>query len=195
MTVTLTSPVLGKAVGDTYTGQLEDWLLSEGYAKRVGYTGPGVSNTGATDVVPAKDPQLPANREAPHWLDESESKRNATMANDEDNLTQTSFANPDFDFDQGGVDNDPPSADLVLAPVSGPATGGTVVTITADDDNLQGVTAVNFDGVAGTSLVTTEAADGKLVVTTPAGSAGPADVVLVDASGNRTLSAAFTYTA
>jgi len=116
MTVTLTSPVLGKAVGDTYTGTLEDWLLAEGYAKRAGYTGPGVSNTGATDVVPAKDPQLPANRgdKAHFSSQESATKHNATIANDATNLTKTSFPNPDKpDFDQGGVDEDgaTPAAD------------------------------------------------------------------------------------
>ena len=68
MVVELTSPVLGKAVGDTYTGTLEPWLLTTGYAKQAVYTGPGVSNTGATDVVPADDPTLPANRgDKAHW--------------------------------------------------------------------------------------------------------------------------------
>lgn len=33
MTVTLTSPVLGQAVGYAYTGVLESWLLNEGYAR------------------------------------------------------------------------------------------------------------------------------------------------------------------
>lgn len=115
MTVTLTSPVLGKAVGATYTGTLEAWLLGEGYARQDGYTGVGVSNTGATDVVPADDPQLPANRgDKAHWPGEAEAEHNATVANDTTNLTKTSFVNPDgFDFDQGGVDEDPtlPAAD------------------------------------------------------------------------------------
>lgn len=33
MTVTLTTPVLGQAVGSQYTGPLESWLLNEGYAR------------------------------------------------------------------------------------------------------------------------------------------------------------------
>lgn len=33
MTVTITSEVLGKLVGETYTGPLESWLLNEGYAR------------------------------------------------------------------------------------------------------------------------------------------------------------------
>lgn len=118
MTVTLTSPVLGKAVGDTYTGTLEPWLLAEGYASQAGYTGAGVSNTGATDVVPADDPTLPANRgDKAHFPFEgkaNEATLHATIANDPTNLTKTSFPNPDRpDFDQGGVDEDPtlPAAD------------------------------------------------------------------------------------
>lgn len=116
MTVTLTSPVLGKAVGDTYTGTLEDWLLASGYAKKAGYTGPGVSNTGATDVVPAKDPSLPGNRgDKAHWPEgETDAQANATIANDSTNLDKDAFPNPDkFDFDMGGVDEDTstPAAD------------------------------------------------------------------------------------
>lgn len=115
MTVTLTSPVLGKAVGASYTGTLEAWLLASGYAKQVAYTGPGVSNTGAADTTPANDPQLPANRgDKAHFPSEAESKRNATVANDTTNLTKTAFVNPDkFDFDQGGVNEDgtTPAAD------------------------------------------------------------------------------------
>jgi len=34
--VTITSPVLGLAVGDPYTGNLESWLLAEGYARNSG---------------------------------------------------------------------------------------------------------------------------------------------------------------
>lgn len=109
MTVQLTSPVLGKAVGASYTGTLEPWLLAEGYAKQANYTGPGVSNTGPTDVVPANDPTLPGNRgDKAHWTrSESETAHNATIANDTDNLTKKKFVNPDkFDFDQGGVNED-----------------------------------------------------------------------------------------
>jgi hypothetical protein len=110
VTVTLTSPVLGKDVGDDYTGTLEDWLLAEGYAKRAGYTGPGVSNTGVTDIVPAKDPTLPANRGDKPWFPAQDVESN--VANDTANLTKTHTKKP-FDFDQGGVDEDTatPAAD------------------------------------------------------------------------------------
>jgi hypothetical protein len=112
VTVTLTSQVLGKQPGDTYTGTLEDWLCAEGYARKAGYTGPGVSNTGPTDVVPAKDPGLPANRgDKPYFpLTPDE---DTTIANDADNLNEESHPHKAFDFDQGGVDEDPttPAAD------------------------------------------------------------------------------------
>lgn len=94
MAVTMTSEALGKQPGETYTGPEEDWLLAQGYAKRDGYTGPGVSNTGPSDVAPANDPTQRENREP----------------------AQTGFddqhrPNPEpvpYDFDPGGVDDDAP---------------------------------------------------------------------------------------
>lgn len=112
MTVQLTSPVLGKQPGDTYTGSMEDWLLSEGYAKKAGYTGPGVSNTGATDVVPAKDPGLPGNRgDKPYFPGTADT--DSTVANDATHLNQAKRPNSKFDFDMGGVNEDTttPAAD------------------------------------------------------------------------------------
>lgn len=191
MTVTLTSPVLGQDVGTTYTGTLEAWLLSAGYAKQAGYTGPGVANTGdaATDLD--NDPREASNRDdAARWP--AQDATNVTIANDATNLTKAKFPAPGQDFDQAGVDDDAPAL-VELSPAEGPAAGGTVVTITGQ--SLEGVTAVNFDGVAGTALDASAAADGLLEVTTPAGTAGPADVVLVDADGNTTLAGGFTYTA
>jgi hypothetical protein len=70
--VVLTSPVEGLQPGDTYTGDNEEYLLAEGYARRdadpgavppvTAYTGPGVSNTG-----PARQTDLAAN---PEFTDE-----------------------------------------------------------------------------------------------------------------------------
>lgn len=111
MTVQITSPVLGKAVGDTYTGTLEAWLLASGYAKQDGYTGPGVSNSGATQVAPADDPRLPENRG-----DKAQYRGEAhvgEIANNGPALTRASTPLKAFDFDRGGVDEDPtdPAAD------------------------------------------------------------------------------------
>lgn len=66
-----------------------------------------------------------------------------------------------------------------IAPVRGPETGGTVVTITGS--NFDGVTSVTFDGVAGTTL--TVVSDTELRVTTPAGTPGAADVLVTSAEG------------
>lgn len=191
MTVQLTSPVLGKAVGDSYTGDLEPWLLAQGYAKRVGYTGPGVANTGPTDVLPAQDPTLPENREdKAYWPETPE--RFVGLANDADNLNKTSFPASRFDFDEAGDDNDAP-AHVELSPATGSAVGGTVVTLTGQ--SLVGVTAVNFGATPGTALDVSKAADGEVKVTSPAGTAGAVDVTLVDADGNTVVEDGFTYTA
>jgi hypothetical protein len=118
VTVELTSPVLGRSVGATYTGNLEDWLLANGYAKRAGYTGPGVANTGPVDVAPAADPTLAENREDPKFPATAET--NATIANDATNLTKTAFVAPGQDFDSAGVDDDDPATDVTP---SNPAPG------------------------------------------------------------------------
>lgn len=191
MTVELTSPVLGQDVGSEYTGDLEPWLLSQGYAKQAGYTGPGVSNTGATVVGLDEDPREPENREdQARWP--AQPAQNVTIANDADNLNKDKFPAPHADVDLGGVDDDAP-ANVVLEPAEGPAAGGTEVTVVAD--SLEGATGVTFGGVAGTAF--TLAADGNsATVVTPAGTAGPVDVVVTgDPDGVATLTDGFTYTA
>lgn len=192
MVVTLTSQVLGQEVGSTYTGQLEDWLLASGYAKRASYTGVGVSNTGAAAAPLSKDPREPENREAPHWPEgESEDDLNWSIANDADNLTEAKFPNPDYDFDEAGVDNDAPSG-LTFTPSGLPLAGGVVK---VEGDNLEGVTAATVGGTAVTGLNVTKAADGEITFTAPAKTAGSYPVVLTDASGNATVNNALTYAA
>lgn len=188
MTVELTSPVLGQDVGYSYTGPLEAWLLAEGYAKQAGYTGPGVSNTGAASTAPDNDPRLHENREAPRWP--AGPATNVTIANDGTNLTKAKFPAPgNADFDAAGVDTE---AVVVtgLEPETGAAAGGDVVRIYAD--NIEGTTGVTFGGVAGTALDVNEDA-GYLDVTTPAHAAGAVDVVVTDATGSDTVTGGFTY--
>jgi len=90
MAVELTSPVEGKAVGETYSGDREDWLVEQGYAKRGSgkaeksredspeveeKQAPSVGDfRNATDVKADKDPTLAQNREhrdepTPHEVD------------------------------------------------------------------------------------------------------------------------------
>jgi hypothetical protein len=79
-----------------------------------------------------------------------------------------------------------------ITPATGLAAGGTAVVIKGL--NLDGVTAVTFDGVAATS-VSVVLANGlpEVHCTTPAGSAGPADVAVTDDGGSVTKTAFFTY--
>lgn len=187
MTVTLTSPVLGKNVGDTYTGSMEAWLLAEGYASQAGYTGPGVSNTGAASTTPANDPQLHDNREAPYFPGTPD--RHVTIANDATNLNLKSLAAPGFDLDTGGTDTEQPS-DVVLDPTELPLAGGEVI---ATGNNLEGLTGVTVGGTAATGLDTSEANDGVVTFTAPAKAAGTYDVVLTDNVGSTTITGGLTY--
>jgi len=76
-----------------------------------------------------------------------------------------------------------------ITPDTGPAVGGTAVTIRGK--NLSGVTAVTFDGAAGTSLQVLSPTE--LTVVTPAGAAGPADVAITSDAGTVTETGGFTY--
>jgi hypothetical protein len=76
-----------------------------------------------------------------------------------------------------------------VSPASGPAAGGTTVTITGT--GLDGVSAVNFGATAGTQLNIVSAT--QLTVRAPAGAAGAVNVVLVDDAGNVTKTGGFTY--
>ncbi len=77
-----------------------------------------------------------------------------------------------------------------VAPGAGPDSGGTPVTVTGT--GFTGATGVTFDGVPGTDFVVVD--DTTVAVTTPAGAAGPADVVVTDPAGNG-APLSFTYEA
>jgi len=76
-----------------------------------------------------------------------------------------------------------------VSPATGAPAGGTAVTITGT--NLDGVSSVTFGGTAGTNLTIVSAT--KLTITSPAGTAGAKDIVLVDDAGNVTKVGGFTY--
>ncbi|MFI9588091.1 IPT/TIG domain-containing protein [Streptomyces sp. NPDC052236] len=91
---------------------------------------------------------------------------------------------------QSEIDKLFPAATITtVSPATGPTAGGTAVTITGT--NLDGVSAVNFGATPGTALTIVSAT--QLRVTSPAGTAGAKDVVLVDDAGNVTKTAGYTY--
>jgi len=83
----------------------------------------------------------------------------------------------------------PPTITSVV-PSSGSTLGGTSVVI--NGANLSGVTSVTVGGTAATLGVNTS---GSIAITTPAGAAGPADVVVTTAGGSVTDTGGFTYAA
>ncbi|MFC6018447.1 IPT/TIG domain-containing protein [Plantactinospora solaniradicis] len=77
-----------------------------------------------------------------------------------------------------------------VAPDQGPTSGGTSVTITGT--GFTGATGVTFGGNLGTNLVVNPAGT-SLTVTTPAGPAGPVDVVVLLPGPDATAADGFTY--
>ncbi|OWK44285.1 Alpha-L-arabinofuranosidase-like protein [Fimbriiglobus ruber] len=83
-----------------------------------------------------------------------------------------------------------PPAVTDVGPASGPDTGGTTVTISGTD--LAGATGLAFGGTLATIASDTAT---QIVATSPAGMAGPVDVIVTTAAGTSATSAAdvFTY--
>lgn len=186
--VTLTSQVLGRDVGDTYTGPEEDWLVAQGYARLDSPTGdePGVSNTGPADVTPDKDLTLAENREPrPDFKDYGPLDPAMLLPGDEGYGESSA---PRYDYDAGGVNNDAPTIEGV-EPDEG--TAGTVVTVTGYD--LTGTTEVAFGGVAGEELEVVN--DHAVRAVVPDGvAAGVVDVEVTNATGSDVAEDAFTVT-
>lgn len=76
-----------------------------------------------------------------------------------------------------------------VSPGSGPAIGGTPVTLTGT--NFVGVTSVKFDGLPATAI--TVVSPTSITATVPAHTAGPVNVTVTTASGTGTLTNGFTY--
>lgn len=90
---------------------------------------------------------------------------------------------------QYGADTGLPARIETITPSSGPAAGGTVVTITGD--NMVDATSVTFGGTAGTAF--TKVDDNTVRATTPAKPAGAVAVAVVDPSGTTSQAAGYTY--
>ena len=78
-----------------------------------------------------------------------------------------------------------------ISPNSGPAAGGTSVSITGT--NLSGATSVTIGGTAATGVTVVNST--TITATTPAGSAGTADVAVTTPGGTGTGTGLFTYIA
>ena len=78
-----------------------------------------------------------------------------------------------------------------VSPSSGPAAGGTTVTIIGA--NFTGATSVTFGGTAATGV--TVSSDTSITVTAPAHALGAVDVVVTTPGGTGTGTAAFSYVA
>lgn len=176
--------------------------LTAGQAAQGGDGGPGVSNTGPTDVLPAQDPTLAANREpAPGYAaaqlqgydgdapyDDGPLDPALDLADGHPAGYESASTKAPFDFDPAGVDDDPSVVDTVT-PSTGLAAGGTAVVI--EGSGFEGATGVTFGGTPGTAFEVVD--DTEVHVTTPAHAAGAVAVVVVDANGNGTKANGFTY--
>ena len=76
-----------------------------------------------------------------------------------------------------------------ISPTSGTTTGGTSVTITGA--NFTGATAVTIGGAAATGITVNSAT--SITATTPAGTAGPASVLVTTPSGTNAANTLYTY--
>lgn len=76
-----------------------------------------------------------------------------------------------------------------VTPATGPAAGGTAVVLAGD--NLGGSTGVTVGGAAATGFAVDS--ETRLRFTTPPGTAGARNVVILNVAGNTTAASAFTY--
>ncbi|WP_345738692.1 IPT/TIG domain-containing protein, partial [Prosthecobacter algae] len=76
-----------------------------------------------------------------------------------------------------------------VSPATGSTLGGTPVTITGT--NLTGASAVTIGGTAATSV--TVVSDTSITAVTPAGSAGPASVIVTTSGGSNAANSLYTY--
>ena len=77
-----------------------------------------------------------------------------------------------------------------VAPTSGSSSGGTSITITGS--GFTGTTGVTIGGAICTGLIVSS--DTSITCTTPAGSAGPASVLITNGAGTNVANSLYTYT-
>jgi hypothetical protein len=183
--------------------------LSAGQSAAGGNGGPGVSDTGPTDVLPSQDPTLAENREdAPGYAGGDVEGYDGDAPYDNGGVDPyledpsdypgyepvSGTIDPPYDFDPAGSDDEAPSfapATPDVTPATGAAAGGTAVVLRGE--GFERATGVTFGGTAGVSFSVVD--DTEIHVTTPAHAAGAVDVVILDPVSNTTKSNGFTYTA
>jgi hypothetical protein len=187
MAVTLTSPALGQDAGTTYTGDEEEHLLARGLARRDGYTGPGVSNTGPAAELPSEDPSLAVNREPAPERFEDGTEDPGPLDPALFQISPDTEGGEDYDFDEGGVNDDAPVLESV-EPANQPLAGGAA---TLRGQNFEGTTGVTVGGTAATNRVVVS--DTEVTCTFPAKAAGTYAVAITNATGTDTEAGAVTY--
>lgn len=169
--------------------------LTVGQRANGGDGGPGVSNTGPTDVLPAKDLTLAANREpAPDAIDPAHPQGPypdpgpldpaLTFTTTDDDPTDLF----DWDFDPAGANNEAPTV-TSITPATGAAAGGTAVEIKGQ--NFDDATGGTAGGVALTSFVVVD--DETITGVTGAHAAGAVTVAVTNPVGTGSKATAFTY--
>lgn len=196
MTVVLTAPVEGLQPGDNYTGPNEAYHLASGNAKQDGYTGPGVSNTGAADTTIANNREFDATRgDIARGSDQPQGGTNDGVilapADSPTNVVTGTGARASVESEDvfEGFANDPAASISSVTPSALAVAGGDTVTVTGY--GFANATSVTFGGTAGTSF--SVVSDREISVVAPAKAAGSYDVVVVRPQGNLTDTGAVTY--
>ena len=154
-TIGTITPLTGPAAGSTtvtITGTKLDTVTAVSFGGVNGVLEPGGTATSITVATPVLACNEQGDQYAPVVLHGSQGSTNADT----------------FIYEMPDITG--------ISPASGPTTGGTSVTITGVGLTVGGgkTLAVTFDGVAGT--ITGTPTDTEIIVTTPLGSAGPANV-------------------
>lgn len=178
---TLTIPVTATTVGADFTGfQQEEFANQSGVALKVTALVPpnlGQCFTGANTADKLLQPGTPSASATPLCQVGTVLANNAACRVDVDAVCRGLLgAAPTFSY---------------ISPTSGPAAGGTAVTLTGS--HLTNATGVSFGGVPGTSV--TVVSGSQVTAVAPAHAVGAVDVAVSTPAGMVKLAGGFTYIA
>lgn len=145
---------------------------------------------GVTDAVTEDDPLLTVTHDLQHSREFASGGSDRTDKASDDYVTLAFRAGEQVRRSALLAMMTPASVES-LTPASGPAAGGTSVTLRGS--GLDGVTGITVGGAAATNRTVVDPR--TVTFTTPAGTAGARDVVVTDDAGAVTLTGGFTYTA